>query len=88
MEEKLKKGTELAYKLYTRARAVEARRLSGIARLKRFSLFARILCYNRFNGIRWIIKVRELDRTAIMTMALGIVKEIKLIRRKMRRNQQ
>lgn len=84
MNEKLEEMRSLSHKNIEKAKEIEARRLSGIQRLKKFPILTRILLYPKFNKIRRIIHEREMYRSGLVVTALGMTRAVRLIERKLR----
>lgn len=82
-KEKLEKLRHSVHKMINKAKIIEQRRLSGIQRLDRFSLWKRILFYSKFNTIRSIIKGREMHRSGLVITSLSLIKTIKKIEKKL-----
>lgn len=83
-KEKLEKLRTLAATNMKLAQVIEDKRLSGIARLKKFPLILRILLYPKFNVIRRIIKNREMYRCGLVIQSLGMIRAVRNVERKLR----
>jgi hypothetical protein len=82
MNDKFEEAKKLYLKVWEKAQVMENRRKSGVTRLKRFPLLHRIVFFHKFQKIRKIIKQREETRSVMVLMALGMVRKLKLIKRK------
>jgi hypothetical protein len=60
---------------------------SGKKRLQKFPLLSRILFYNRFSGIRQIIRARQNHRFDMVFLALSLAKKLTRIEKAIRKGE-
>lgn len=88
VEEGLIRLQALAQTTWNKAQALEDRRQRGLKRIRKFSLLVRIFMFWRLTKMRAIVQRQAVVRSHLVLMAIGMTRKVKLIRRKIRRDEE
>jgi hypothetical protein len=88
IENDLNRMQAAAQAMMDTARRLEDRRRRGLLRIQRYPLWFRLIMFWRLTKMRAIVHQQAMARSHLVMMSLGMTRRVKLIRRKISRDEE